>query len=164
MRQEHKFCAEVYHRLYDRIDHTKRVLFCLDGWAAQEAARRQEVRGATIPDLCFTLIGGRRELRIEAKIIENRRIKIGAAQRGAWCRNGTRSLQPHLWIAANEQLTQFYHWEHNGFCRTIAAHVNSKQAIRVFDVGQGGDGVTLPELVVRVLTYATRKGFCPEGE
>lgn len=28
MRQEHRFCAEVYHRLHDQIDQKRRVLCC----------------------------------------------------------------------------------------------------------------------------------------
>jgi hypothetical protein len=36
MTQEHLFCAEVFHPLHNRIDHSKLNLFCLDGRAAKQ--------------------------------------------------------------------------------------------------------------------------------
>ena len=56
MRQEHLFCAEVYHRLHNRIDHTKRNLFCLDGGAAKQAALKGEIECQTMPDFCFRFV------------------------------------------------------------------------------------------------------------
>lgn len=56
MRQEHLFCAEVFHRLYELIDHSKRKLFCLDGSAAKRAALNREIECETIPDFCFTFL------------------------------------------------------------------------------------------------------------
>ncbi len=68
MKQEHRFCAEVYHRLHDQIDHDKRVLFCLDGAAAREAAKSGVVECATIPDLCFTFEGA--DVHVDAAAFE----------------------------------------------------------------------------------------------
>jgi hypothetical protein len=163
MRQEHRFCAEVYHQLHGLIDHSRRVLFCLDGAAAREAAKTGQVECATMPDLCFTYSGAVSEIRIEAKIIERRRVKLGADQRTAWCRGGTGMAVPHLWIGADEALSRFWLWDHEGpFCAKIERHRASKGPILVFPDGTAPDHCTLKELVERIIAWATENGFKPK--
>lgn len=159
MRQEHRFCAEVYHRLHSLMDHEKRVLFCLDGAAAKEAAKVGEVECATMPDLCFTFVGAAREIRIEAKIMERRRVQLGFDQRTAWSSGGTGKAPPHLWISADESLTQFWLWDHEGFCTKIAQHASSKGPILVFGEGTVPDRCAIDELVNRLIVWATEHGF-----
>ncbi len=155
MRQEHRFCADVYHRLHGLIDHRRRLLFCLDGSAAREAARAGEVECATMPDLCFTFSGASSEIRIEAKIVERRRVKLGAEQRVAWCHGGTGLAVPHLWIGADEELSHFWMWEHEGFCAKIGQHRTSKGPILV----TLPDSCDIDALVERIVAWATEHGF-----
>lgn len=164
MRQEHRFCAEVYHRLHGQIDHDKRVLFCLDGAAAREAAKSGDVECATMPDLCFTFVGAPGEIRIEAKIVKRRRVKLGADQRKAWCRGGSGKAVPHLWIGADEALTQFWLWDHEGFCAKIAQHTTSKGPILVFGDGSGPDHCAIDKLVERIVAWATEHGLKPKEQ
>lgn len=162
MRQEHRFCAEVYHRLHGMIDHSRRVLFCLDGAAAREAAKSGEVECATMPDLCFTFTGTAEEIRIEAKIVDRRRVKLGADQRTAWCRGGSGKAVPHLWIGADELLSRFWVWDHEGFCAKIEQHQTSKGPILVFHVDAPSDHCGADELVERIVAWATEHGFKPK--
>lgn len=162
MRQEHRFCADVYHRLYDLIDQNRRVLFCLDGAAAREAAKTGDVECATMPDLCFTFCGGASEIRIEAKIVERRRVKLGAEQRTAWCRNGTGMAIPHLWIGADENLSRYWMWEHEAFCDKIEEHQTSRGPILVFAANMEPDSCDIDGLVERIVAWATENGFKPK--
>ncbi len=164
MRQEHRFCAEVYHRLHGLVDHGKRVLFCLDGAAAREAAGHGEVECATMPDLCFTFVGAPCEIRIEAKIMERRRVKLGADQRTAWCSGGTGKAVPHLWIGADEDLVQFWLWDHGGFCAKVAARKTSKGPVLVFDKDSAPDSCAMDELVKRIIAWATEHGLKPKEQ
>jgi hypothetical protein len=159
MRQEHLFCAEVFHRLYDCIDHDKRKLFCLDGGAAKEAARKGEIECETMPDFCFTFVGAEREIRIEAKILARRRIKLSPNERSAWCRNGTGKLSPHLWIAGNETLQQCWMWEHQTFGDKLERHRTSKGPVLVFPAVQFPAGCGIDELVARIVEWASQNGF-----
>jgi hypothetical protein len=163
MRQEHLFCAEVFHRLYDRIDHTKRKLFCLDGSAAKQAASKNEIECETIPDLCFTFVGADREIRIEAKILESRRIKLSSNERAAWCRSGTGKLQPDLWVAADEPLRRCWKWEHKTFCEKLDFHQTSKGPVLVFPADQFPEGLGVDELVEEIVRWAEMNGFHPRG-
>lgn len=163
MRQEHRFCAEVYHRLHGQIDQKRRVLFCLDGAAAREAAKTGEVECPTMPDLCFTFLGAEAELRIEAKIIERRRVKLGADQRTAWWTDGTGLAMPHLWIAADESLSCFWMWEHEGFAHKIGIHRESKGPVLVFPAKTLPDHCGIDTLVERLVDWATNHGFKPKA-
>lgn len=162
MRQEHRFCAEVYHRLHGLIDHNRRVLFCLDGAAARQAVKLGEVECATMPDLCFTFTGAMPEIRIEAKIVHRRRVKLVADQRLAWCRGGTGKAVPHLWIGADELLSCFWVWDHEGFSAKIEEHQNSKGPILVFPARTAPDPCAINELVERIVAWATEHGFKPK--
>ena len=62
MSQEHRFCAEIYARLFSLIDRSKRIVVNPDG---QEKLPGHTDPGSP-PDLCFTLCGLREELCIEA--------------------------------------------------------------------------------------------------
>lgn len=159
MRQEHRFCADVYHKLHGLIDHNRRVLFCLDGAAAREAAKSGEVECPTMPDLCFTFAGAEQEIRIEAKIVERRRVKLGADQRSAWWRSGTGMAMPHLWIGADEALSCFWMWDHEGFCDKIGQHRSSKGPVLVFPVDAMPDHCGIDDLVRRIIAWATEHGF-----
>jgi len=161
MRQEHRFCAEVYHKLYDLMDHEKRVLFCLDGSAAMEASKCDELECATMPDLCFSFTGAQQELRIEAKIMEKRRVKLGAGQRAAWCMGGNGNAMPHLWIGADEALTKFWLWDHKVFSDKIAKHAASKGDILVFQCDDPPHDLSLKQLVVGIVAWAEKNGFKP---
>ena len=161
MRQEHLFCAEVYHRLHDLIDHRKRVLFCLDGAAAKEAAKLKHVECATFPDLCFTFAGSQSEIRIEAKIIKKRRVKVGRDQRLAWCAGGTGLAIPHLWIAADESLAEFWLWDHQPFSVKLAQHVTSTGPVLVFTNGEEPVPSDLDELVTKIVAWAEAHGVKP---
>lgn len=161
MRQEHKFCAEVYRRLYDLIDHDKRVLFCLDGSAATEAAKSGEVECPTMPDLCFTFTGSDREIRIEAKIIRARRVKLGMGQKDAWCKGGTGSIAPHLWMAGDEGLQRFWMWEHAEFAQVLATRRTSTTEVLVFSAEEATTGSTSEQLVLEIVRWAEGHGFKP---
>ena len=161
MKQELRFCAEVYRLLHDRIDQRKRVLFCLDGAPAKEAFRCNEIGGETVPDLCFTLLGAKQELRIEAKIIEDRRVVAGRNQKRAWS-DPDYALAPHLWIAADEALEAFYLWPHYTFRDEIAKKANSNGRLLAFGSGQMPSAKTLRDLVSAILAWAARNGLGPE--
>lgn len=159
MRQEHLFCAEVYHLLYDLIDHSKRKLFCLDGGAAKQAALNGEIECETMPDFCFTFAGADRELRIEAKILDRRKIKLSRNERTAWCRNGSGRLPPHLWIAADTSLEQCWMWEHETFCHKLELHRTSKGPVLVFPAKQFPPGCDIDGLIDRITEWAEAHGF-----
>lgn len=162
MRQEHLFCAEVYHRLHSRIDHSKRKLFCLDGGATEQAALNGEIECRTIPDICFTFAGGDREIRIEAKILESRRIKLSSNQRVAWCRLGTDRTPPHLWIAADEPLEKCWMWEQERFCDKLERHRTSKGSVLVYPADQFPEGCNLDDLVENIVSWSETNGFYPK--
>ena len=161
MRQEHLFCAEVFHRLYDRIDHTKRKLFCLDGSAAKQAAFKSEIECETIPDFCFSFVGADREIRLEAKILEHRRIKLSPNERTVWCRNGTGRLLPNLWIAADHALQKCWMWEHEVFCDKLQLHRTNKGPVLVYPANQFPIGCSIDELVNRIVQWAEMNEFYP---
>ena len=165
MRQEHRFCAEVYHRLYGLIDHDKRVLFCLDGAAARQAAINHEVECSTMPDLCFRFVGAANEIRIEAKIMDRRRVKLGAGQREAWGLGGNGQAVPNLWIGIDEKFANCWMWEQEGqerFNARIAGHAGANDHILVFEYQEAPQPCTLDELVKRIIAWAVEHGFKPK--
>jgi len=161
MKQEHKFCAEVYHRLYDLIDHSKRNLFCLDGAAAKEGMKKGEIECGVVPDFCFTFLGGMKEIRIEAKILNKRRIKLTLNERKLWCKSGKGNLSPHLWIGVNEQFDQFCVWEHSDFADKIENHKDSKGPILVshYIPTSYDEMIKMIKMINRIVEWAEEKGF-----
>lgn len=160
MSQEHKFCAEVYHRLYNKIDHAKPILFCLDGEATCSGFATKQ----TIPDLCFTFLSSDRQLRVEAKILERRRVELQPSQRSAWCSSGMGEAKPHLWIGADAALTRFWVWDHEPFAAKIELHKTSKGPLLVFPDGQPPTEYTIEGLTQRILAWAEEHGFKPKEQ
>ena len=159
MRQEHKLCAEVYHYLYDFIDHNKPVYFCLDGMAARNAGLFTD---RVVPDLWFTLCGGSKSLRIEAKILDNhKKVKFdkNAKHPEEWSRQGDNSLKPHLWIASNEGMNAFWLWGHNCFEDQLRKGPNAKGEIKAPDCRE--EHADVRSLALAILAFAKRHGFLP---
>jgi hypothetical protein len=103
MSQEHRLCTEIYARLFNLIDRTKRIAISPDG-----VAKLPGFSGInTIPDLCFT-IHGCKEVCIEAKITtKGTRVRLLKSQRNAWFGNDPAGqLRPQLWIIADQNLAE----------------------------------------------------------
>ena len=161
MKQEHLFCAEVYHLLHKHMDHDRPRYFCLDGAAARAAAQNTVIPCATIPDLCFFFPRSTEQIRIEAKILVDRRVTLGRSQRHAWATQGHGGAKPHLWIGANEELTQFWMWEHPWFQDEIQRHQNQRAPILVFPKKSEPEPVEIKTLLKRVLDWAVNNHFKP---
>lgn len=122
MSQEHLFCAEVYHFLYDHIDRSRPVYFCLDGAAAGRGSREGMVPDSTMPDFWFSFKGNKIAFGMEAKTLTRGSVKlVGGNQAKAWCARGRGLCKPELWIATDAKLRRFYCWNHADFAARLNA-------------------------------------------
>lgn len=123
MKQEHKFCAELYHHLHRYIDHEKDVWFCLDGQAAIGGFNAGCLKDALLPDLVFTLKGSDRTLRIEAKELDRRgRVPfyLDSKQKTHWIKRSRSDYRPQLWVARAPKADTYYVWRHRAFIRLLS--------------------------------------------
>ena len=65
MSREHRFCAEIYARLFALIDRTERIVVNPDGQAILDECPR----GRLVPDLCFTLCGINKRSALRARLL-----------------------------------------------------------------------------------------------
>ena len=117
MSQEHRFCAEIYARLFPLIDRTKRIAVNPDGNANLPGFPD----GVTPPDICFTFCGTDLEIGIEAKIVDGTRVKLEKSQR-EWCKPECATLIPQLWIVATRTLERCWLLEHAHMVRRAEAN------------------------------------------
>lgn len=156
MRQEHKFCAEVYHFLYDFIDHDKPVYFCLDGIAARNS---DEFADSTVPDFLFTFCGGSEPFLIEAKILDARGMMTfdgKSRQSEQWSPSSNCRHKPHLWIATNSNMTSFWLWRHDCFAQQLAKRADAKKVKAPDEKEEHSD---VKSLALGILEFAKRNGF-----
>jgi hypothetical protein len=69
---------------------------------------------------------------------------------------------PHLWIGADDALSCFWMWEHEGFCDKIGLHRASKGPVLVFPSNSFPDHCGIDTLVERLVEWATNHGFKPK--
>jgi hypothetical protein len=148
MKQEHLFCAHVFHALYEEIDFAKQVLFCLDGSAAKQN---------TIPDFCFHFKTGTNEFRMEAKVVTKNRISLQPNQRIQWTQNGTKNMKPNCWIGADELFEKFFFWPHEEFEPKINKHRNSTAHLLIDP--KPFQFRNLKDLIDEIINFATDNGF-----
>lgn len=157
MSQEHRFCAEVYARLFPLIDRAKRIAVNPDG-----EANLPGFDGATPPDLCFTFVGTDFEVRIEAKISDDeRRVKLQQSQR-LWCDQACTTPTPHLWIIANRTLDKCWLLEHEQVLTRAA--INNGHLVNLWPNGAGQDAAcSIDEMVMEIIIWARKQMKINQG-
>lgn len=156
MSQEHRFCAEIYARLFALIDKSKQIVVSPDGQATIPGC----TRGHAIPDLCFTLCGLDQQLRIEAKVQEKKRIDVQSSQREQWCEGSGFTMQPHLWMVATPDLRECWLLEHGVVGKLLKAKERSSTPLNLWPDAPIPKAASLDELALLIVTWAT-KHFTP---
>jgi hypothetical protein len=152
MSQEHRFCAEIYARLFSLIDRTRRVVVNPDG----EAELPDCGEGETPPDLCFTFCGMERELRVEAKIVKNIRDVTLQPSQKLWCANLCPALAPQLWIVADRLLKQCWMFEHDAIAAKVRGRTGQSAPLNLWPNETPPVGCNLDELALKIITWATK--------
>lgn len=170
MSQEHLFCAEIYHLLYGHIDHSRPIRFCLDGSAAARFHKKGVLADSCLPDFCFFFVGGRKEFRVEAKIVKDGEVTFyGPGQPSSWHRSGGGRLKPVLWIGTDADMAHFFLWEHAAFDGALAPvggeglTSNKTKRAMTRELPDGALQVaSIASLVGQVLVYARGHGYYSE--
>jgi len=128
MRQEHLIAARLFHHLYGHIDHSQRVIFCLDGMAAKRGVNQDILEDPNIPDFHWTFNGGAVAFSAEVKIVDSQnRVRFcGDGQPRSWGTGGTAAVKPHLWIGANEDMNKYFIWKHKKFEENLSFFAESE--------------------------------------
>ncbi|MFM7071547.1 MAG: hypothetical protein ACKO38_07115 [Planctomycetota bacterium] len=151
MSQEHRFCAEIYARLFSLIDRSKRVVVNPDG----NAKLPDHSDHGTPPDMCFTLCGLNQELRVEAKIIKNKRdVSLQPSQRN-WCLDTAATCVPHLWIEADRELGQCWLFTHDVIAARIRNKVSQSTPLNLWPNIEPPSGCSLDGLALKIVAWAT---------
>jgi hypothetical protein len=167
MRQEHKFCADVYHLLYGHIDHSRPLYFCLDSAAAKVGVRQKILPDCGIPDFYFYLTGGKKAVTLEAKIVENGKVKFcGDSEPRYWHASGDGANKPVLWIGTDLLFKTSFFWTHVPFDAMLSKLVDRGKTEngrrKTLTVSLPKDVVTfatLSELVAHVLCWLRSNGY-----
>lgn len=151
MSQEHRFCAEIYARLFSLINRAKRVVVNPDG----QAKLPDHADPGAPPDMCFTLCGLQQELRIEAKIVKNKRdISLQTSQR-TWYLDSVAKCIPHLWIVADRELLQCWLFTHNDIAARIRDKVGQSAPLNLWPNVEPPPGCSLDELALKIVAWST---------
>ena len=151
MSQEHRFCAEIYARLFSLIDRSKRVVVNPDG----QAKLPDHPDPGAPPDMCFTFSGLREELRIEAKIVKNKRdIHLEDSQR-TWCIDDLASCIPHLWVVADRELQQCWLFSHSDIAARVRVKTGLSTPLNLWPNIEPPTGCSLNELALKIVAWAT---------
>ena len=167
MRQEHKFCADVYHLLYGRIDHSRPLYFCLDSSAAKVGVKQKILSDCAVPDFYFYLVGGKNAVTLEAKIVENGKVKFcGDSEPRHWHTNGHGAYKPVLWIGTDLMFKTYFFWTHVTFAAKLSPLVGRGKTKSGKNKTLGAPVpenivtfATLPELVVHTLCWLRSNGY-----
>ena len=120
MKQESRFVAESYRYLAPFIDTGAHLHLGLDGEAAKKGVSDSVFADPDVPDLWFTLVGSTRPTLLEAKVLHaGRRIIVNRRQLYAWRSSGLGRHKPTAWVATDEGLKTFLHWEHSDFIQQL---------------------------------------------
>lgn len=151
MSQEHRFCAEVYARLFPLIDRTQRVVINPDGQAKLPSCPDGDIP----PDLCFTLCGLRNEVRIEAKILRDKRdINLEASQR-TWCIRDVAPVAPHLWVVADRNLGECWLFEHVDIAQRVRGKTGLSAPLNLWPGQEPPTGCSLDELALKIIAWTS---------
>lgn len=123
MRQEIKFCADVYRLLFEHIDPSQPCYLCLDGAATVNGFRKGHLKDRSMPDFFWYFKGSQKQFSMEAKIVHNGKISFcGDGQPQLWSAGANYAYTPHLWLGVSETspLTYFV-WEHEDFAKSLCA-------------------------------------------
>lgn len=155
MSQEHRFCAEIYARLFPIIDQSKRIVVNPDGEANIPGWPNN--LGAP-PDLCFTLAGQDHELRIEAKILKQKNDKYKAIHledsQKAWCQSPTPAGAPHLWIVSTRELDECWMFTHQQIAAGIERQQGNSAPLNLWPNGNRPQGSNVTELAMQIITWS----------
>jgi hypothetical protein len=150
VRQEHKFCADVYHLLYGYIDHSRPPYFCLDSSAAKVGVKEKKLSDCGVPDFYFYLAGGTKAVTIEAKIVEKGKVKFcGDSEPRHWHTNGHGAYKPVLWIGSDLLFKTYFFWTHETFAAALSPLVGRGKT------KNGKNRTLVASLPVRTLTFPT---------
>lgn len=158
MSQEQRFCAEIYARLFPLIDRSKRVVVSPDG----QANLPDHTDPGVPPDICFTLFGLHQELRIEAKILKDKRdISLQPSQR-TWCLDIAATCVPHLWIVADRELGQCWLFTHDDIAARIRDKVGQSTPLNLWPSIEPPSGFSLDELAIKIVAWAADRFSTPQ--
>ena len=151
MSQEHRFCAEIYARLFNLIDPSKPIVISPDGQSKSVGKQ---------PDLCFTFKGTARELRLEAKTVREKKITVQPTQWGWFNNGGAQRAAPHLWIFSDESLKNCWLVEHAAVA-TITGNRDCTTAkpINLWPNKKPPDSCSLDQLAMKIIKWAAHNGF-----
>jgi len=152
MSQEHRFCAEIYARLFPFIDRDERVVINPDGQAKLPNFLDTE----TPPDMCFTLKGQKKEIRLEAKVLNKKSVKLQESQK-VWCRQDNHPLAPHLWIFAERHLEQCWLLEHNHISQVIRQKIGVSAPLNLWPNQTRPQGCSLEQLAMQIINWALNR-------
>lgn len=153
MKQEHRLVAEVYRFVAPFVDTSKDVYISPDGQAVRTAAAAGRFADVGLPDLWFTLVGATDPVLIEAKVLEDGRVRLMQTQIQAWRSAGTSAYKPKFWVAVNREFTEFYFWTHTDFLPTLDACISKRKAPYI-NPPNLQTFASLPELGLHVLREA----------
>ena len=151
MSQEHRFCADVYAHLFPRIDRRKRIAVNPDGYAVIPLFKK----GSPVPDLCFTLRGQYREVRIEGKLLhkDGKKVSVRPIQQKFWSQGAFCSHKPHLWIVATPDLNQCWLIDHEVIGPRLASKKGKKSPLNLWPGSPRPSGVSIQILVARIMSW-----------
>lgn len=173
MRQEIKFCADVYRVLYQHLDTSPEspIYLCLDGSASERGVRERLLADVSMPDFFWRFKGSSTPFLMEAKVIHNSQVSFcGDGQPSMWCAHGTGAYKPALWLGIHQELPVYYAWEHAGFDNTLAPLVGrgrsatgNKRTLTARIPDDARSFETLHELCLYIVDYASTHGYYPQG-
>lgn len=151
MSQEHRFCAEIYARLFPLIDRSRQIVISPDG-----QAKLPGHDGLAPPDLCFTLCGIGQQLRIEAKIVKDVRDVTLQASQLAWCLSDDAVMKPHLWMIATRDLDRCWWFDHREIAQRVRAKSGRSTPLNLWPGINPPAGCGLDELALGIVAWATK--------
>ncbi len=172
MRQEIKFCADVYRLLFDHVDQERPCYLCLDGAATENGVREELLTDLSMSDFHWQFRGARSPFSMEAKIVRDGRISFcGDGQPRLWHNGANLAYTPVLWLGASESPPMVYYlWEHAGFDQALRGLVGrgrtrtgKKKTLKLDIPTTAHTFERLTDLIKNILMYAKQHRYYPNG-
>jgi hypothetical protein len=170
MRQEIKFCADIYRLLFDKIDTDRECYICLDGAATEKGVRERLLLDVSMPDFYWYFRRAQTAFRMEAKVVRNGKVSFcGDGQARMWCSDAKSVYKPVLWLGLNESSPLLYYvWEHAGFDQMLVTLVGrgrtksgKKKQLKLNMPAAARTFTKLSQVVRHVMSYAKQHGYFP---
>ncbi len=156
MKDENRFTAELYARLWPWLNHSKPTRLMLDDGGQCEVAH---------PDICVYFDGSDEEMRTECKVLDARGqnkncVEPTEKQLRTWSQDAHLSGRPHLWAAKVEDTQNYYLWTHEDFKKGFdgrAVAGTTRRAVKI--PCNGTPPLTFTLLFLKIMEFAVTKGF-----